>query len=357
MNPGEPISGVVSPVDPMTVFINSYDGAVLKTTDGGQTWVDASRGYTGADMRDITISPDSPHIVYAVSKSGIARSYSGGEDWEEIAYPPIREPNWYAIAMNPLARDELLVAHDRRGSIHKSSDGGNSWNLVFEHPEVDDRFVREKAHGFKSIVYSSSETNIIYAGMARVYLLGTGEVRSEAKSFGIYKSTDGGDNWQEKNTGLEGTSKNIHCIAVHPTNPDIVYIGTAHDGAFKTNDGGETWTAINNGLVECPSYLQRVGAVNPGISLNIPKRTTGGNYYSLPWSNIESIVIDPSDSQTVYAADFYLGVYMSTDGGENWLPINDGLTTRAIYSMAISSDGRVLYAATSGEGVFRLLLW
>jgi len=48
---------------------------------------------------------------------------------------------------------------------------------------------------------------------------------------------------------------------------------------------------------------------------------------------------------------------MSTDGGESWTPINDGLSTKAVTSLALSADGWVLYAATSGEGVFRLELW
>lgn len=45
---------------------------------------------------------------------------------------------------------------------------------------------------------------------------------------------------------------------------------------------------------------------------------------------------------------------MSTDGGISWDTINDGLSTKAVNSMAISANGKILYAATSGEGVFRL---
>ncbi len=48
---------------------------------------------------------------------------------------------------------------------------------------------------------------------------------------------------------------------------------------------------------------------------------------------------------------------MSTDGGASWMTINDGLSTKAVAALALSAYGRVLYAATSGEGVFRLELW
>jgi len=48
------------------------------------------------------------------------------------------------------------------------------------------------------------------------------------------------------------------------------------------------------------------------------------------------------------------GVYFSTDSGETWQSLNDGLTSRAVIDLALSADGSVLYAATSGSGVFRL---
>jgi hypothetical protein len=56
----------------------------------------------------------------------------------------------------------------------------------------------------------------------------------------------------------------------------------------------------------------------------------------------------------MYAADRFSGVYRSTDGGATWMPINTGLRTRAVNALSISSDGQHLYAATEGEGVFRL---
>jgi photosystem II stability/assembly factor-like uncharacterized protein len=241
---------------------------------------------------------------------------------------------------------------------------------------------------------------VVYAGMVK--FKNPGEVGT-GNSFGVYKSSDGGVSWVPKNSGLEKSTKNINYIAVHPLNPDIAYIGTAHDGAFKTINGGESWVAINNGLmsqdvrslvidpkdpdtlyaglgegagiykttnggilwegvnygirVECPSYLQRVGQVMPGVSLVKPKRLIGADYYSQPWTSIRSIVIDPIEPKIIYAADFYLGVYMSTDGGESWAAINDGLSNKAVTSLVLSADGRVLYAATSGAGVFRLDLW
>jgi hypothetical protein len=73
-----------------------------------------------------------------------------------------------------------------------------------------------------------------------------------------------------------------------------------------------------------------------------------------PEANVSDIVFAPTDPQVMYAADRFSGLYRSTDGGAAWMPINVGLRTRAVNALAISSDGQHLYAATEGEGVFRL---
>ena len=76
----------------------------------------------------------------------------------------------------------------------------------------------------------------------------------------------------------------------------------------------------------------------------------------MQWSVITSIVIDPVTPRTVYISDLATGVYRSDDGGKLWSPINDGLSTKAVTDMSMSRDGKLIYASTSGEGVFRLNL-
>jgi hypothetical protein len=100
-----------------------------------------------------------------------------------------------------------------------------------------------------------------------------------------------------------------------------------------------------------------LGRVKQGISLTQPPRfITGPDYYRAPWTSIKSIVIDPSNPQNMYAADYNSGVYASPDGGATWSAINDSLTMRTVTGLAIAADGGMLYAATFGGGVFRLPL-
>jgi photosystem II stability/assembly factor-like uncharacterized protein len=399
---GIPISAAVDPLDPDTIYVNNYNGGIIKSADGGVTWSNCSSGYTGADLHAVSLDPNNPETVYAVGRSGPFRSYDGGQTWQGLAFEPANLPEWNNIIVNPGNPEELLLADEFSGHLLRSTDGGSSWVVVYSAPLPGWGESAENRHGIRAISYAPSDPMIIYMGMRMDRRTIDGDFPAKG-SNGVYKSVDGGLNWQNINSNIGGEYLNINAIAVDPYNPDIVYAATWRDGVYKTTDGGESWAAANNGffaldirslaidpndpevvyaglaegvgvfkttdggnlweainvgiIVHCPSFLQRVGQVQPGISFELPQRIAGGDYYSIPWTNIESIVIDPVDSNILYAADTFRGVYMSPDAGESWFPINEGLSTKAVKSLSISADGWILYAATSGAGVFRLELW
>jgi len=366
-------------------------------------WVKTG-GPSGGLGYDIRIHPQDKDIMFVTDNpSGVNKSYDGGKTWvaknKGITARAGSSEDGIPIFCLTIDRnnpDIVWVGTQYMRGIFKSTDGGETWvkrdRGVSEWDEITLRGF-DVAPGNSDIVLTAAEIDTGKRGWMGLQVV-TGK---------IYRSENGGENWHEANRGLENADKNITAIAVHPTNLNIAYAATFHDGIFKTIDGGESWMAINNGLfsldvrslaidpkntdtvyaglgegagifkttnggelwegvnygiqVECPSYLQRVGQVRPGVSLVKPARLSGVDYYSLPWTNIRSIVIDPTNTKTVYAADSYLGVYVSVDGGASWHPVNDGLSTRAVATLSISADGKVLYAATSGEGVFKLELW
>ena len=392
---GFPISAVVDPNNPMCVFANNYGGGVFKSTDGGQTWLDASHGYTGANIRRIAIASD--ETIYVVGRSGPFRSDNRGESWVGLAYAPANFAEWNSVTVNPSNPAELIITDEFEGNILKSNDKGKTWRVVFKHPEVNGDNPQQR-QSFRVVSYAPSNPSVVYAGMSAQYRVIDGDMPHIA-SHGMYKSTDGGESWAEINHGLENTDKNILSMAIHPTNPDIVYIGTYQDGIFKTTDGGTTWVPVSNGLgsmevrslaidpgnpdvllaglgegagiyrtenggglwqpsngglmPECPSSLQRAGEVKLGITLDKISNTSG-DYYSLPWSKITAIAFDPNHPNRVFAADERLGIFVSEDKGKHWVPLNDGLTMKAVLDLSISQDGQYLYAATEGAGVFRL---
>src|SRR4029078_11298202 len=75
----------------------------------------------------------------------------------------------------------------------------------------------------------------------------------------------------------------------------------------------------------------------------------------IPDVPVDSLVIDPQDSNSIYAATD-IGVYASTDGGANWLPLASGLPRVAVFDIGIQNPNRILRAATHGRGIWELLL-
>jgi photosystem II stability/assembly factor-like uncharacterized protein len=121
---------------------------------------------------------------------------------------------------------------------------------------------------------------------------------------GIFKTTDGGENWSEVNVGI--TNRYINALAIDPKNSKTVYAGTGGAGVFKSTDGGETWSLLS-------------------------ARLSGG---------IWSIAIDPTETNRLHVAA-QGGLYRSTDGGENWAVYS----AFAITSVAIApTDSNTLYA-------------
>lgn len=403
MTAGVPISAVVDPDNSNIVYINSYQGGNFKSTDGGITWINASKGYSGADLRDIAVDKINSAEVHTVGRTGPFKSSNGGNDWEGLSYGPATGPqDWYKLIVNPANHNILLMSQESKGNILKSTDGGLNWRIVFIHPEVHQQEL-DKRHGFKALVYSLSNPDIIYGGMRKTVSGGHLEP-SYGPSFGIYKSTDGGETWVEKNSGLENSYKSINVIVVHPTNSQIAYAGTLLDGIYKTTNGGDNWIRVSSGLgftdvrslaidpvkteiiyagsgdgkgiaksidgglswqetnnglkIVCPSYLSPIGLTTIGYDLTKPKSifNTYNNFNIIPWTKIFDIIIDPKNHERVYAADLYSGVCVSEDGGNSWWQINEGLSIKTVTCLAISSDGEVLYAGTSGGGVHRLVL-
>jgi len=364
--PGQPIGLAVSPENRMLVFANNYNGGNFKSDDGGITWVNASDGYTGANLRMIKVDPGNARKVYCVGRSGTYKSSDGGSTWTGLNYDPLIGNDDRAVAVHPSNPGIIYVTKVGYGQIFRSIDGGMSWKQLYQYP-LD--YNSSNWHSFRAVKLSPSNPSIIYAGMRRVQNIGMYDP-ADGPSHGMFKSSDGGQTWNQINNGLEETyRKSINEILIDPDDPEIVYIGTYKNGIWKTTNGGALWVCKTTPMEELGDA--RSLAMHPdnhnilyaGTRENgLWKTTDGGD----TWENISigmpsnaaifSIVFYPADPQVIYAADMKSGVYISKNGGQNWYPMNGGLTNRAVMSLDISSDGSILYAATSGEGVFSLSL-
>jgi photosystem II stability/assembly factor-like uncharacterized protein len=217
---------------------------------------------------------------------------------------------------------------------------------------------------WRAIAFAPSDPATVYSGTSAFFSAGTFDDRMSAG--GIYVSHDGGATWTAANDTFSQEA-NVTSLVVDPHDRQLVYAATGNHGLLKTTDGGQSWMAIHQGLPGSPQALSvalhpaDASIVYAGLGMaGLYRSEDGGATWQPsaaglnPEASVSDIVLDPTDPQVMYTSDRFSGVYRSTDGGATWMPINTGLRTRAVNALSISSDGQHLYAATEGEGVFRL---
>ena len=366
---GFPIDFQVDPRNSDRLFANNYGGGNFLSEDGGKTWTVASNGYTGAFLHDIVVNPQDRESILVIGRTGPFRSTDNGTTWQGLTKEPaVLGGEWYAIAIDPKNPANIIESDEHQGFIFRSTNSGDDWTQVGHNPKISPA-AQETRGGFKSIMFAPSNTNIVYAGMCleRNQIDQNLAITNNTPGFGVWKSTDGGKTWAESNDANIG-NQNINMLAVDPTNANIVYAATLQNGMFKSTDGGRTWQKINQGLGRTDVRSVIIDPTNPRVIYagvengGLYVSTDGGGTWQSSsigmdtGSSIHSIVINPTNSQIVFAGDIHSGGFRSDDGAKTWVRINNGLRTRAVSSMAISADGTMLYAATQGEGVFRMEL-
>jgi photosystem II stability/assembly factor-like uncharacterized protein len=266
------------------------------------------------------------------------------------------------LALHP-TNNQILLAGAAGGGVWKSSDGGVSFNSIFD----------KHIQSIGCITFDpKSPDNVIWVGTGETWTR-----NSVSVGDGIYKTTDGGVNWT--NMGLP-KSEHISSIIVDPKNSDNIWVGvlgalwgdSEERGIYNSKDGGRTWNKV--------FYLdQKTGCSDLVIDPNNPevmyaafwefRRTawsfsSGGNMSALykstdsgkTWSKIHNgfpkgqlgriaVAVAPSNSSIVYAVvecekDAEKGLYKSEDGGNSWKHLNNdfGLTVRPFYFSRIMID-------------------
>ena len=188
-----------------------------------------------------------------------------------------------------------------------------------------------------------------------------------ATDNGVLRSTNGGGAWEAVNNGLP--SARVTAVAVDPSNPSVVYVGTA--GVYKSTNGGSTWVRTGNGI---PSTSLGVAAlaIDPANSsiiyaglfaaggFGLVRSIDGGASWItitnsiLPKATFDGLVLHPTNPSIVYAASMNGGVFRSTDNGVNWADVSVGLPSLRVTALVISpSNPSTLFLRVRDSGVFK----
>ena len=263
------VTGV--PSQPYTFYMGSSGGGVWKTTDAGHAWFNMSDGYfAAASMGAVDVSLSNPNIVYAGTGSskirsnvsigrGIYKSVDAGKTW---TFTGLRDVGQIAtVRIHPSNPDIVYVAAtgnpfvpNKQRGVYRSSDGGKSWKLVL--------FVSDTA-GAADLELQPGNPNVVFAcmwhGQRKPWTIISG-----AREGGIYKSTDGGDQWTKLAGGLPSDLFGRSNVAISASNPKRIYAlieAKPGSGLYRSEDTGATWALINKSasIVTRPFYYTTIG--------------------------------------------------------------------------------------------------
>ncbi len=354
---GRSIACAGSSSRPLEYYFGAVGGGLWKTTDGGTTWKPVTDGQiTSSSVGAVAVSESNPDVVYIgmgetelrgniMQGDGVYKSTDAGKTWQHMGLA-----NTQAIArirVDPHNPDLVYVAalghpygkNQDRG-VFRSSDGGKTWKKVL---------YRDDHSGAVDLILDPHNSKTIYAALWDVYrtpwLLNDGGPGS-----GLFKSTDGGDNWAEitRNAGLPKGIVGKIGIAVSGADSNRLYamVEATDGGLFLSNDAGTTWTLISQDrrALQRAFYFSRIYADPKDkdtiyiMNVAFLKSTNAGKSFTVirsPHSDHHDLWIDPANNQRMINSNDGGGT-VSVNAGATWTA--EDFPTAQIYHVAITKD-------------------
>lgn len=399
------------------IWAGAAGGGLWKSTNNGSSWTTATDNLPVLGVSGIVIDPSNTNIMYIATGDGdasdtysvgVLKSTNGGATWSTTGL------NWSVTNSRVIRR---LVQHNANGSIllaassfglWRTADAGVSWTQVLTGSFYD----IESSPGDPNTLYASTgqriyrstnagaswtETSFI-SGAGRIALAVTpantsfvGALASSSSNsgfLGFYASTNSGQSftvrssspnilgWNTTGSDTGGQGWYDLCLAIDPTNANIIYTGgvntwkstnggtswtintmwynvsgiaTAHadkhdlifqnnttlwqandGGVYRTTNGGSSWTDLTNGMVISQMYrlgvAQTNDAVITGLQDNGTKfRNAGGTWSDHIGGDGMECAIDPTNAAVMYGTVYYGEIYRTLNTGGNWANISDNI--------------------------------
>lgn len=317
-----------NPSNPFEYYVATSAGGVWKTVNSGTTYEPIFDGQGSYSIGCVTIDPSNHNTVWVGTGEnnnqrsvaygdGIYKSIDGGASWNHmglkmsehigqvIVHPDNSDIVWVS-AIGPL----WSTGGDR--GVYKTVDGGKTWKATLE---ID------KYTGVCDLVIDPRNPNVLYASAFQrarhvfTYLGG-------GPGSGIYKSTDGGETWEEANKGLPTVDKGRIGLAISPVDPEIIYAiveaAKGKSGFYKSTNRGASWEKQSG-------------------------HVTSGNYY-------QEIIADPVDANTIYSMDTWMQV--STDGGKSFKNVGEDTKHVDNHCIWINPNNNKHFIAGCDGGIY-----
>jgi photosystem II stability/assembly factor-like uncharacterized protein len=362
------------PDKPDILWAGSAGGGVWYSENGGMTWATRwPQDAASLNIGSLAIDPHNPDVLFCGTGEanlsadsypgvGLYKTSDGGSHWDLVALTAQGIPSRIgAVAVNPFDSNHVVlggIGHNpeaglpgSNGGMWTSRNGGASWKR--------DDFISTDSYWCHCIVFDPKRKDILFATFTE-----------RGAKNGIWRSTDGGNNWTQLTQGLPSADLMERCtIAISPQNPDVLYALVASSvdtvlGVFRTGDGGSHWQEVGGDKFRLEKQMNYGSSIvihpeDPdwvlcgGVDLHLS--TNGGGQ----WTRTTHWDVKPGQANYAHADHHKLlmpsgaagrvydmndgGMDVSDDGGRNWENRSNGLAVTMFYDIDVAQSDPNLY--------------
>jgi photosystem II stability/assembly factor-like uncharacterized protein len=321
-------AGIAS--QPNVFYVAANNGGIWKTDDYGRTWRPLFDDQPTGSIGALAIAPSDPNIIYAGSGEGLQRpdlsvgdgvykSTDAGVTWRHLGLRDGQQIS--AILVDPRNPNRVFVAvlghpygpNIERG-VFRSLDGGETWQKAL---------YKDENTGAIDLAFDPANPETIYAVLwaARQGPWENGSWQGQGS--GLFKSTDGGDSWDQLIGGLPTPADGLGRIgiAVAPSDPKRMYalVEARTSGVYRSDDAGASWRRVN-----------------------IEARVTGRG------SDFAGVRVDPKNKDAIYVAN--TSTYRSEDAGQSFTAIKGAPGGDDYHTIWINPDNPKIILLASDQG-------
>lgn len=394
----------VHPLDPDKIYI--YGVPILRSNDGGKTFVNINGENVHVDHHAMWINPNRPGHLIIGNDGGVNISYDDGENWIKCNTPAVGQ--FYYIAVDDEERYNVYGGtqdngvwygpHDNEPSVrwHGTGDypfkillGGDGMqvavdtrnnDIVYTGFQFGNYFRIDKRTGRRKHItprHELGERPLRWNWQTPIHLSIHNQDILYIGANKLFRSLDQGENWEAISDdltlgGREGDVPYGTLTAIHesPLKFGLIYAGTDDGLVWLTRDGGESWQRITDGL-PANMYVSRVQASahlksRVYIALNgyrwdnfEPMVYRSENYgqtwerigTDLPLEPVNVIKEDPHNEHLIYVGTDH-GLYVSLDGGKHFMAMQGGLPATPVHDLVVHSKAKDLVVGTHGRSIY-----
>ncbi len=365
------VAGVAT--KPSTYYMGATGGGVWKTEDYGITWKNISDGYFASpSIGAITVDQNNPKTIYVgtgsdgirsnvIAGKGVYKTTDSGKTWENVGLQKTGQIG--AVEIHPTDPNTIFVAaigqafnaNEERG-LYRSKDGGKTWSKsLYLSDEI----------GIVDVEFAPDNPNIIYAAAWKAKRTPWTIISGGMKEGGIYKSTDGGDNWTKLEKGLPQGLIGKADLTVSPNDPSRIYAlieapeeesAAGRGGLYRSDDYGASFELVSHKkqLLDRPFYYcnikadpQNADVLYASATQFFKSKDAGKTWKRMrtPHGDNHDIWINPTDSLNFIQANDG-GVNVTLNGGVSWSN-QFNQATAELYQIEV--DDQVPYWVYAGQ--------